>query len=64
MNNFEILGYIDPATGALVLQVIVAAVLGAGFFFRRLLLSPFRLLFCRKRNATDDLSNENGTLDD
>ena len=36
--------YIDPATGAMVIQVVAAAVLTAGVFFRRALLYPFQFL--------------------
>lgn len=39
-----ILAYIDPGTGALVLQVLVASVLTAGFFVRRTIARPFVLL--------------------
>ncbi len=44
--------YIDPATGAMVLQVIVAAVLATGVFFRKFFLLPFAFLF--RRNRSED----------
>ena len=50
------LAYIDPATGAMVLQVIVAAVLGVGVFFRKFLLLPFALLFQKGRESGSDPS--------
>jgi hypothetical protein len=37
--------YIDPATGAIVLQAIVAGALAMGLVFRRFLISPFAMLF-------------------
>jgi hypothetical protein len=33
-----ILGYIDPGTGAMVWQSLTAVVIGASFYFRRILL--------------------------
>jgi len=54
--------YIDPATGAMVLQVIVAAVLATGVFFRKFFLLPFAFLLRKARtddaNATTDDSSE------
>ncbi len=35
------LSYIDPGTGALLLQIVVAAVAAVGLFFRKIFLSPF-----------------------
>jgi hypothetical protein len=37
--------YIDPATGAIVLQAMIAGALAMGLVFRRFLISPFALLF-------------------
>jgi len=37
--------YIDPATGAIVLQAIIAGTLAMGLVFRRFLISPFAILF-------------------
>ncbi|MDX1946428.1 MAG: hypothetical protein SFU86_13590 [Pirellulaceae bacterium] len=45
-----LLGYLDPGTGAIVLQIVVAAVLATGVFFRRAIFAPFALL--RRRGAT------------
>ena len=33
--------YIDPATGAMVMQIVAAGVLTAGVLFRRIILAPF-----------------------
>lgn len=33
--------YLDPGTGSIVLQVVVAAVLSVGVYFRQYLLKPF-----------------------
>lgn len=46
---FDIFAYIDPGTGAIALQVLMAVILGAGIFLRRLLAAPLRLF--RKQNA-------------
>jgi hypothetical protein len=43
-TSHALLAYVDPATGALVLQAAIAGVLAAGVVFRRLLLAPFALL--------------------
>ena len=51
-----LLAYIDPATGSIVLQVIVAGVLSMGIFFRRALLSP--LQFFLGRNKQSDAETE------
>lgn len=54
----EILGYIDPGTGSIILQAIVAAVVGVGvaikLFWHRIL----KFLGIRKSVETDD-----GTID-
>ncbi len=47
----HLLGYIDPGTGAMVLQVVVATVLSAGFMFRRILISPVARFFGRFRKS-------------
>jgi hypothetical protein len=44
-----VLAYIDPGTGAMVLQVLLATVLGAGVMFRRFLGAP--LAWFRKSDA-------------
>lgn len=40
-----ILAYIDPATGAMILQILAAAVLAAGVYFRKIFVSPVSYLF-------------------
>lgn len=47
-----ILAYIDPATGAMIIQIVAASVLAAGVFFRKIFLAPFAFLF--KKNSRDD----------
>ena len=47
-----LLAYIDPSTGAIVLQVIAAGLLTAGVIFRGIFFHPIRTLqslFSRKR---------------
>lgn len=46
------LAYIDPGTGAIVLQVVVAAVLTAGVVLRRVIFSPFALLLRLRPSAS------------
>ena len=42
MSEFcpAVLAYIDPATGSLVVQAVIAAMLSAGIVFRRVLFNP------------------------
>ena len=51
-SAFSLMAYIDPATGAIVLQAIIASIFAGGVLFRRVLLSPFGFLF--NRNKTED----------
>jgi hypothetical protein len=44
----KILLYIDPGSGSYLIQVIIAAVLGAAFFFKNLWWK-FRSLFSKKK---------------
>jgi len=36
----DILGYIDPASGAMMLQILVAGVLSVGIVFRQIIFAP------------------------
>jgi len=56
-----LLAYLDPATGALVLQAIIACLLAGGVVFRRLLIQPLASLLRlfgkgRQDEATSDSS--------
>lgn len=35
MNDFSVLGYIDPVSGTIVLQLLIAGVIGTIAFFHR-----------------------------
>ena len=37
-----LIGYIDPGTGAIMMQVIAAGVIGVGIFFRRIVVLSLR----------------------
>lgn len=39
-----ILGYVDPGTGSLVIQAVIAALVAAPFFFRRQLARVVRIV--------------------
>jgi len=41
------LGYIDPVSGSMLLQIVLGAIIGGGIFFRR---SFFRLLSVFRRS--------------
>ena len=52
-----LLGYLDPGTGAIVLQVVVAAFLSAGVIFRRVLFAPIAAVIGRGKKAEDEQSD-------
>ncbi len=56
------LAYIDPATGAMVLQVVAASVLAAGMFFRKALALPFTFLFRKRSPGASTPSQPGGDL--
>lgn len=59
-------GYIDPVTGSLVIQVVIAMFLSVGVIFRRALIAPI-IMFCGKnrcRNAVSDRSAQDQEEDD
>src|SRR5262245_60458156 len=49
------IAYIDPATGAMVMQIIAAGVLAGGVFFRKVLLAPVAFLF--KKNTPAEVTD-------
>jgi hypothetical protein len=48
MSSLSLLGYIDPASGFIVLQILIAGVVGAAVFFRRILWGGARLITGRR----------------
>ncbi len=56
IDTHLLLGYIDPGTGALVLQILFAAFVTIGMFGKRLLTAP--LSFLRKSKSTDEANND------
>lgn len=50
-----IIAYIDPGTGALALQLIMASILGAGVYFRRAIA---RVLGFGRRKKEDEQDRE------
>ena len=52
MLSNPILSYIDPATGAIVLQAVIATVFTVGVYFRKFFFAPFA--FLRKKKVDDD----------
>ena len=52
-----LLGYLDPGTGAFVLQVLLAGALGAGMFFRNAVFSTIRL-FKLRRPSQEPIANQ------
>jgi len=52
--DLSLWAYLDPFTGALILQVIAAFLIGAGVMLRKYLLAPFTWLFRRHRADEQD----------
>ena len=53
------LGYIDPGTGAMLLQWLLAGVIGATIYFRRFVRKVFRRIIGKKdADVTDPSSKE------
>ena len=48
-----ILAYLDPATGSLVIQALIAGLVSIGFVFRRVLFGPWRFLFGHRASTGD-----------
>jgi hypothetical protein len=49
-----VMAYIDPGAGAMILQWVMAAVVGAGIFFRRALSRILRKVFRRDSSGNKD----------
>jgi hypothetical protein len=55
------LAYLDPGTGAIVLQILIAAVLTTGVYFRKALLVPLYLLrACRPADPKTPAAEQSG----
>lgn len=48
------LGYIDPGSGSMLLQVILAGVLAVPFFFRRVIADAWHRVRGSERSSTGD----------
>lgn len=48
------IAYIDPGSGAMLLQWIIAGVIGSGLFFRRAIVGFFRKLFRMKDKTVEE----------
>ena len=50
-SNFIVFAYIDPGSGSIILQFLIATLVGAAFYFRRFLANIIHLIrdkFLRK----------------
>lgn len=60
MLSYEITGltlaYIDPGTGGIILQMLIAGLVGAAVFFRQAI-AQFFSLFTRKKKTDDSEAN-------
>lgn len=48
------LAYLDPGTGSLILQALLAAALSTGVLLRRFLLMPLHWLFGKRKRRPDE----------
>jgi|GEM_PF-2808672 hypothetical protein len=66
MNSFHspilLIAYLDPATGAIVLQVLLAALLATGVAFRKVILWP--VTFLRRHRGMPVSEDENSSETD
>ena len=44
LSNFIIFAYIDPGTGSIILQFLIATLVGASFYFRRFISNIIHLI--------------------
>ena len=44
LSNFIIFAYIDPGTGSIILQFLIATLIGATFYFRRFISNVIHLI--------------------
>jgi hypothetical protein len=53
-------GYIDPGTGSLVIQALIAAIIGSGFYFRQFIIHPIVLVwrFVTRQKPTQNVATE------
>jgi hypothetical protein len=54
MNSLNLLAYIDPMSGAIVLQLIIAAFVGVGTFFRHTIFGGISRLIRPSRNESSN----------
>ena len=48
-----LIAYIDPGTGGVILQLLIAGVVGAGFYFRRAIKKIMSVILRRKPEAEE-----------
>lgn len=58
-----ILGYLDPGSGAIILQVVLAALASLAFYFRTILLRPWAW-FSRRQETPEPAETPTGRPED
>ncbi len=61
--SFSLFSYVDPGTGAIVLQILAGVVVAIAVFFRNVVLYPFRF-FLSKRENDDSFFSNDGDVED
>ena len=54
MNTINLLAYVDPMSGAVVLQLIIAFIAGFAAFFRHTIFGSIKRLFTKPQEETDN----------
>ena len=62
LTGLELLCYIDPGSGSLLLQILISAVLGGWLFFRKQISGAFRLLSGRRGEAAEARDQVDGEV--
>ena len=57
MSDLTVIAYLDPGTGALLVQVIIGAVVGCGVWFRKYVIATVARLFLPKAKSSDKASS-------
>ena len=56
--DFSLLAYLDPVSGAMILQIIAAFVIGTGVLLRKSILAPLSWIFRREDSSEEALSSD------
>jgi hypothetical protein len=52
----QLFAYLDPGAGSLVIQALIAGLIGAGFYFRQLVVAPIQAVWRRFSRPSNEES--------